>query len=281
MTPSQHQHSMSDRSKPTPSIPRAEDAESKQRVSKKDVEDALKYWEVMRTKLEHASTGFRKDYDEIDASLNHYDLHPGAPWGFVVFRTSYGVDTDESWARMLEKLRSSISLILSHAKQDELIAHHELTIIEDEKTLADADSHTVRHAFRAWVADDLTPRFRNPERYGGSSQIREKLLSNDAHDMNHPVSCLPPRWNFCLFVDDACLRSLDTSFETVKILTTNWQQPRVATVAEGWEDGETDHEHEEVGWMYMDASAFVDMYNILDNAFYWSEWYERPASGYI
>ena len=85
-------------------------------------------------------------------------------------------------------------------------------------------------------ADDLTPRFRNPEEYGGSAQIRSKLLSNDAHGLKYPVSCLASRWNFYLFVDEACFRSLDASsgseFPVIKILTTDSQENRAAAATE-------------------------------------------------
>ncbi|KAF2467384.1 uncharacterized protein BDR25DRAFT_159915, partial [Lindgomyces ingoldianus] len=212
--------------------------------------------------------------------VNHHAIRPNAPWGFVVFRTVYGVDSDTPWVCMLDRLRSTIADTLSLSNRSDLLPRHEMTVIENEETLADANAHIVRNAFRAWVADDLTPRLRNPEKYGGSAQVRYKLLSNDVHDAKHPVSCLPSRWNFCLFVDEACLRSLDASimrgFPVIKILTTDWQEDRVAAVAEGWEDGETNENWEEVGWMYMGVMEYIDMYNRLDNAFEWLDWYERP-----
>ncbi|KAF2727647.1 hypothetical protein EJ04DRAFT_450939 [Polyplosphaeria fusca] len=245
------------------------------------MEDALKTLEDTKSSLESATAGLRKEYHEIDEGLSNPALHSDAPWGFVVFRTRYGTNSDAPWARMLELLRSTVTSTLLYSKRTDLFPRHELTVVEDEATLAGADAHTVRHLFRAWTADDLTPRLRSPETYGGSAQVRAKLLSNDVHDQNHPVSCLPPRWNFCLFVDEDCLRSLDTFTKIVKIVTTNWHEARVATVAEGWEDGETDEDHEEVGWMYMDATDYVDMYDRLDSAFNWDGFYQRPPAGYI
>lgn len=118
-------------------------------------------------------------------------------------------------------------------------------------------------------------------KYGGSEQVHAKLASNDAHDERHPVTSLPSRWNFCLFVDEACLRSLTGSgSEAVKILTTDWQEDRVDTVAEGWEDGETD-EDEEVGWLYIDPREYVDVYDRLDDAYDWDEFYQTPYEGYV
>ncbi|KAF2703705.1 hypothetical protein K504DRAFT_463429 [Pleomassaria siparia CBS 279.74] len=282
---SQQRQSTSNRSEPYSPTLLAKDQGATVSATQKDVAGALKANNEFQTSLEPILASFRKEYHNIDESLNHYDMRPNSPWGFLVFRTVYGVDSDAPWARMLQHLHSNVANTMSYSNRIDLIPRHYLTVIEDEETLAGADAHTVRHAFRAWVADDLTPRFRNPERYGGSAQIRSKLLSNDAHDEKHPVSTLPPRWNFCLFVDDACLRSLDESIRfgasVIKILTTDWPEDRVAAVAEGWEDGETDEEWEDVGWMYISVYEYVDVYNRLDDAFRWHDFYERPYKGYV
>ncbi|ORY09310.1 hypothetical protein BCR34DRAFT_602955 [Clohesyomyces aquaticus] len=166
--------------------------------TEKDIQEILKKFSELQTHstpLGQSVSDLRKEYWELDDSLNHYAIQPGAPWGFVVFRTAYGAD--------------------------------KMTVIEDPEKLAGADSHTVRHIFRAWVADDLTPRLRDPQwcqLFGGSEQIHSKLASNDLYDADHPVSCLPPRRNFCLFVDEVYLRSLDlppVRSPAVKILTTD------------------------------------------------------------
>ena len=84
---------------------------------------------------------------------------------------------------MLQKLQSTVVECLSHAHQSDLLPRHELTVIEDEETLAGADPHAVRQAFRAWVAKDLTPRLNTPERFGGILEAHRKLLSNDTHEI--------------------------------------------------------------------------------------------------
>ena len=72
--------------------------------------------------------------------------------------------------------------------------------------------------------------------------------------MTRPAISVPPRWNFCLFLDENCVRYQDRNVEPpVKSVYTNWQDGIVATVAEEREDGKTDNECEEVEWMYMDA----------------------------
>jgi len=197
-----------------------------------------------------------KEFDPIVEGIGQHDILPGAPWGFVVFRTVYGPDSDAPFIRMLGLLRE-MEETLSYYGQQYLMKHHELTVIEDEKTLSGADSHTVRDAFRAWVADDLTPRLKDTERWGGQAEVRKILRSDipvgDPHwnaERHHPATCMPTRWQFCLFVDENCLRSLNESADPpgphVKILNTDWKGDRSVNIAEGWEDGETDEEMEDV-----------------------------------
>jgi hypothetical protein len=85
-------------------------------------------------------------------------------------------------------------------------------------------------------------------------------------------------------VDEAFFRSLDASIGSgspvIEVLTTDWQENRAAAATEvwteDWEDGETDHEWEEIGWMYMDVMEYVVMYDRLVNPFEWHHYYERP-----
>ncbi|KAI8934260.1 hypothetical protein NX059_009003 [Plenodomus lindquistii] len=121
---------------------------------------------------------------------------------------------------MLDHLRSNVAHSLALADQTDLLPHHELTVIEDEATLSDADPHTVRRVFCTWVAEDLPHRLCEADRLGGTAQIRAKLISNTLKGVAHR---LPPRWNFCIFVDGECLRSLDAKFPAVKILVRNWE----------------------------------------------------------
>ncbi|KAF2000137.1 hypothetical protein P154DRAFT_620287 [Amniculicola lignicola CBS 123094] len=133
---------------------------------------------------------YTKPYDTIHQSLKDDAIRPGAPWGLVVFRVAYGSDTDAQWARMLEEIKSTVVETMSLSNRADLLAHHELTVVENAEALAGADSHTVRHAFRAWVAGDLTPRLLNSDQYGDTTHIELKLRGNDAHWDSHPVVCV-------------------------------------------------------------------------------------------
>jgi hypothetical protein len=287
----QQRRPISGNSKPVSSITRS--IKNSDVKPSPDTLEAAEFLKDFREKwaLSHPEFSTTKEYDDIEHSLNGSHIQPGTPWGFVVIRTAYGAASDAPWARMLECLRSYVADTLVLGDQTDLIPRHELTVIEDE-ALAGADSHTVRNVFRAWVTEDLTLRLCDTEKYGGSAQVRAKLASTDAHFPDHPVACLPPRWIFCLFVDEDCLRSLENpSSECVKILTTNWvgeegedgedMDPITVTWDHEWDGGETNSDQEDVGWMYMDVTSYVPYYSHLTNSFFWDTIYSRPYKRYI
>lgn len=212
-----------------------------------------------------------------------------APWGFVVYRAVYGKESDEPWERMLDLLRPTDAELLP--KQPwQLDPPFELTAIEDEKRFAGADSHTIQEAFREWVADDLPPQVQYPEREGGIDSIRSMIRGKPIHEpwewepgeTLHPWWSAPPRWCFCLLVDDICLRSLNHEpgfHPVVKIVNLRYNKGRCKNIAEGWQDGETDDPQEDVGWMYMNASSYESCYELLGDGTNWEDepWYMRPA----
>lgn len=231
-------------------------------------------------------------------SLANPYLQPDSKWGFVIVRTAYGPSNDELWAQFLEILRTRVEYSLQVDDELDLLPHHEITIIEDGATLCSADSYTARRAFRAWVANDLLQQLRGEclEELGGLAQVREKLLGNDAQnvpDTTHPASLVPPRWKYCIFVDEDCLHSVEKWPEepeardpAMKILTTDWELEEEVDVphmhiSRDWEGGETDDVSEEVGWMYMETTEYVDMYDRLTGAFAWHEHYQRPHRNWI
>jgi hypothetical protein len=285
----QQRHSASDSSKLASSTTRS--AKSCDVKLSPDTLETAEFLKKFREEwaLLHPEYSQRKEYHRIERSLTNSDIRPDAPWGFVVVRTAYGAASGAPWAHMLEDLRSNVAQSLVLEDQSDLLPRHELTVVEDEATLASADSHTVRRVFRAWVAEDLTPRLCDTEKYGGTAQVRAKLASTDAHFPNHPVADLPPRWIFCLFVDEDCLRSLEKStFSCVKILTTDWvkvegEEEDPVTVAwdHEWDGGETNNDQEDVGWMYMDVADYVPSYSQLTDGHFWDTLYSRPYKGYV
>jgi hypothetical protein len=221
-------------------------------------------------------------------------VKPDAPWGFVVYRAVYGKESDELWKRMLGLLRDTAAGYLPPnelRKPVGLDPQFELTVMEDEERFAGADSHTIREAFREWVADDLPPRVLNPDREGGIDNIRAMIRSNNIRETYeytrnkeplHPWWKAPPRWCFCLLVDDICLRSLnrtDGHGEVVKMVNLRFHKGRCESIAEGWEDGETDDPQEDVGWMYTNAFSHKAWYQVLSDPSDWYDevWYWRPG----
>lgn len=99
--------------------------------------------------MEAQSQKLNRNGHGINISLDHHAMLPGAQWGFVVYRTFYGLNSDALWARMLEALGSTITSESSHLNLTDLLTRYELTVIEDENMLASADAHTVRHASAA------------------------------------------------------------------------------------------------------------------------------------
>jgi hypothetical protein len=235
-----------------------------------------------------------KQFHQIEDSLAHPELKTDTRWGFVIVRAVYGPASDAGWTKILDILRESVWYTLTVEGQDELLSRHEITTIEDEATLAGADSYAVRSAFRAWVADDLPQRLNDDalEHYGGLTQVRNTLRSNAGHnDKANPVGVMPPRWKYCVFVDEDSLRSLQPELDdeeqdpALKILTTDWTAEEEGAPTEeftrDWDGGETDDGFEYVGWMYIDMSDYAGVYTTLIDAFGWEELYERPYKSYV
>ena len=91
-----------------------------------------------------------------------------------------------------------------------------------------------------------------------------------------------PRYNYCLFVDDICLESMDypgVDSPVVKILDKDWGplslEERDYTVYAPFHDGVTEHGEEDVGWMYLPVLNYLWMYDCLTTC-EWFSLYMRP-----
>ncbi|CAG5174614.1 uncharacterized protein ALTATR162_LOCUS7823 [Alternaria atra] len=100
-------------------------------------------------------------YYSTKASFDHPRINLGALWGLIVYRIVYGLNTDATWALILENMREALSDTLSRLDPD-LVANHDLMILKNEAKLLVADLRKVQKTFRAWVADGLTPRLEAP-----------------------------------------------------------------------------------------------------------------------
>ncbi|KAG8165483.1 hypothetical protein KVR01_004035 [Diaporthe batatas] len=217
----------------------------------------------------------------IDDTINDDKMVEGrCKWGFVVYRTTYAPGTDDTWARMLAQLRGDAEEVLEATGRADLGPRHEIVAMDDKDRFEGATTHDVREHFRTWVADELPNNLTDEER--GREEFSHAALARSESDAEPgPDWFLGTRWNFCLVVDDVCLESLDEmSLPVVKILWKQWgplgPDERDYQVPEGWEDGQTDEEEEDVGWMYLSICEHVEMYEKLVEPEYWSDAYVRP-----
>lgn len=92
------------------------------------------------------------------------------------------------------------------------------------------------------------------------------------------------RYNYCLFVDDICLESLEHMMEPVlKLLERQWGHLEPAErgyiIHPEWEDGQTDEEEEDVGWTYMTVGDYVSTYaHLTSGSALWLDYYARPPT---
>ncbi|EAU33403.1 predicted protein [Aspergillus terreus NIH2624] len=183
------------------------------------------------------------DYSKKDSSLSYAELKNDSPWGFVVYRCSYR--DNSQWQRMVRLITSSVEESLTLNRRIDLLSRHRLTIM-----------------------DDATREQRKSPVNGGESSIDVEMT-------------LGTRYNFCLFVDDIALESLDRmSLPTIKLLCRFFgirgPDERDYVVHPDYEDGETAEEHEDVGWMYTCVVDYCDIYTRLVESSDWYEEYCRP-----
>lgn len=146
-------------------------------------------------------------------------------------------------------------------------------IFDDKEKFDGATSHELRDHFTVWVAEQLPQIAASPNLL--------KRLQAQGNNKHGPEASLGPRWNFCVFVDDICLESLDhMCLPVVKLLYKQWghlePHERNYDVHPWWEDGVTDIDEEDAGWMYMYISEYVDLYSRLDEYWHWHDVVVRP-----
>ncbi|EFX06695.1 chitinase [Grosmannia clavigera kw1407] len=201
--------------------------------------------------------GLENLYDAwLEFEPDYYNAVMGSPWGYVVIRAVYGPGTDEPWQRMLEKVKEDVRETFEYCPNAGILPErHVFTTIEDAARLDGASSHEVRDVFMEWVVAEKKIWAKPPD-------------VDDAH--------CGTRYNFCLFFDAACLKKMEHSTSLqVKLLSKNamYLEPdeRNYEIYPGWEDGETEHDEEDVGWMYLVFEGYVDSYASLDDPSWWHD----------
>ncbi|KAF4224513.1 hypothetical protein CNMCM8980_007536 [Aspergillus fumigatiaffinis] len=207
----------------------------------------------------------------LDFYLSLFDLKPDVPWGFNIYRCSYS--NDKAWQRMLHLIDKSVRGNLECEDAMDLYPRHKPVIVEDKEKFNGATSHDVRDHFIAWVAEELPRVVAQPEKFFAQEEFSSTGLRREW--------TLGARYNFCVFVDDICLESLDKmSSPVVKLLWGQWgplePHERNYTVHPEYEDGETDEYHEDVGWTYMSVDEYMGYYRDLNECYFWDDLYVRP-----
>lgn len=158
----------------------------------------------------------------------------------------------------------------------DLLPCHNLVLMDDKARFAGATSHDIRDHFSSWVADELTHQLVDPGVLDHQAILRKNPQEPGSHLAEHGT-----RYNYCLFVDDICLESVEhMRYPVVKILERQFGhlalEKRGFTVHPEWEDGETDDPDEDVGWMYMHVDSYVELYSTFHDSIFWPDYYARP-----
>lgn len=210
----------------------------------------------------------------IVQSLGRVTLKQPITWGFVIYRCSY--NNEDAWQTILQRIRDEMAECLEDQGQEDLLPRHEIIIMDDKAKYDGATSHDIRDHFTSWVFNALPDIMVNTPT---ESQLQLTLV-NDPHSMGLE-HVFGTRYNFCLFVDDICLESVEhMDIPVVKLLAKHFgardPEDRNYTIHPDFEDGETAMEEEDVGWMYLEVYTYAEMYNALEEEEWWYELYRRP-----
>jgi hypothetical protein len=208
----------------------------------------------------------------------HNILKPDAPRGLVVYRASYNDDT--AWHCLLSVLRRHIeSSLAEYQAQPGILERHELVVMDDQSKFEGAGPEKIREHFHSWAVDELQRNWRADREPATKYETTGAAGSTDyLHDAGS-------RYNFCLLVDDICLESIKMmSSPVLKLNKRDWAPDSEEDEAEEdeedekfeWEGGETNNDHEDVGWMYVEISDYFEVQDQLQQDDFWPELYLRP-----
>ncbi|TDZ32232.1 hypothetical protein C8034_v011655 [Colletotrichum sidae] len=179
-------------------------------------------------------------------------------WGFYLYRTTY--DDQPLWERYISGLRQRAMDVIAADASDKVAEMQQcfrITVIEDKDTLDGKSIEEVQQRFNNWV-------------HGLSDDADEE------HEIPPSIKRDHVRFYYCLFVDAACLASMDDTQEEgvapfVKVITTEMLNVPVD------EDDEWEPEGEEgtveYDWMYVRCDNICNYYDMMMNGFQWDRQY--------
>jgi hypothetical protein len=194
-------------------------------------------------------------------------------WGFAVYRCTY-LD-DAAWSRYVQFIRSSVIASLDHAGRQHLLEQYlDIPVIQDRDHLDGAPKSQVRSIFAQWAEMNRQTNHGGP---GTGTRFSEMI----------------PRFNYCMYVDKACLDTLldREEWERTGGYDQGTTKPKVVCAiidADCEPGGEGEDGFEPVegctryfpGWMYGIVDFIVDLYDRLhfEEIVDGYKTYERPPA---
>ncbi|KAM3506109.1 hypothetical protein MY10362_002553 [Beauveria mimosiformis] len=90
----------------------------------------------------------------VERTLKHDKVAAdNGKWGFVIFRTAYGGDSDEKFARLLEALNTRAKESLETYERMDLAPLMEFLVVQDREKLESVTTYEVREQFAQWAVD--------------------------------------------------------------------------------------------------------------------------------
>lgn len=199
-------------------------------------------------------------------------------WGFVILRGVYS--NNDEWQTFLNLYKAAVADELHHYKlEDQLGQQLEWTVIEDPAILDGASKGAARSRFLTWV--------------------EEQKRDGEIADRPWAAGCLP-RYKFCLYVDEVCIKSIVARQREGKLPGLRWcldssgkviiidglhQDYTPAEKNEEDDDEEDDDDDEgwgevdgttnyDVGWAYVEADGYAVLYSHLGSGGSHSEKWE-------
>lgn len=204
-------------------------------------------------------------------------------FGFLIYRCTYS--DDAAWTQLLSLIKREAQEVIKELGpgRDWLGAHLEWRVVEDP-TLDGATQEEVKRRFGGWA--------------NGVVEEYERTSTDNVRGL--------PRFNFCVFVDEKCLASLEKSKAVVVLMRAergipDWvlkaqaaafRHPQSGADSEDEEEEifEDEEEEEEEGdiplaahettWMYVETQHLLSLYNYLHADSRWEHSYVRPPGVY-
>ncbi|KAJ0166583.1 hypothetical protein CH63R_12277 [Colletotrichum higginsianum IMI 349063] len=210
--------------------------------------------------------GYQSASGDLATIINNSVATGFFKWGFVILRGVY--DNDDEWQTFLNLFKAAIADELHDSKlEDQLGPHLEWTVIEDRTALESASKATVRTRFLAWV--------------------EEQKRDGEIADRPWAAGYLP-RYKFCLYVDEVCIKSIVARLHGGKLIGFQWCLSSTGSVVivnglhqdytpEEKDDADDDEEedddegymevdgttHYDVGWAYIGVLGYAELYSNL------------------